>query len=66
MDGSCSLALAQMTACYAIISEMNLHCSPSSGAKREREFTFAKKRLVVRLLPADHLVQLKENVPQCC
>jgi len=27
MDGSCSLALAQMTACYAIISETNLHCS---------------------------------------
>jgi len=26
MDGSCSLALAQMTACYAIISETNLHC----------------------------------------
>ena len=24
-DG-CSLALAQMTACYAIISETNLHC----------------------------------------
>ena len=27
MDGSCSLALAQITACYAIISETNLHCS---------------------------------------
>jgi len=27
MDGSCSLALAQMTACYAIISKTNLHCS---------------------------------------
>jgi len=27
MDGSCLLALAQMTACYAIISETNLHCS---------------------------------------
>jgi len=27
MDGSCLLALAQMTACYASISETNLHCS---------------------------------------
>jgi len=27
MDGSCSLAFAQMTACYAIISETNLYCS---------------------------------------
>ena len=27
MDGSCLLALAQMTVCYAIISETNLHCS---------------------------------------
>jgi len=27
MDGSCSLALAQMTAFNAIISETNLHCS---------------------------------------
>jgi len=45
MDGSCSLAvaLAQMTACYAIISETKLHCShlaalsaSVAGAKRER------------------------------
>ena len=27
MDGCCLLALAQMTACYASISETNLHCS---------------------------------------
>ena len=38
MDGSCSLALAQMTAYYAIaiVTETNLHCSP--GAYPEIHF----------------------------
>jgi len=51
MDGSCSLALAQMTACYAIISETNLHCSHLAALSARGASACAASRATMHTVP---------------
>jgi len=62
IDDGLSLALAQMTACYAIISETNLHCShlvalSASGASACAAST-PTKRNMFGSLDSDHCRKL--------